>query len=397
MLPQEDYTQGLQQGLDRVTQILNQRAAPQDNFSMQSQGLAMPPNIAQMLLGQSLTTGKPYGDIALNYVEQQRKSQMDDANSMLNVLKQQAALGEARSKSVIDKIQMFTGNDPEGQAMFLSELANSPEDIDPMNSTQVLSKLAAIKRKSGYESPELALERSKTQTDIDYKRAMIRQANAKANNLIAPQAKPSQLQKTLSSKIAEDIQSVNQDAGNIRTIESNLGELETLMNKGVSTGKLAQGAAALDVGNFFQNTRNLQKMEQLVNSIALPKTASLKGATSDKDVKFVKDAFANAGQSPEANQYAIDIGKRFVNRQKAVIETYNDMISDPKYSTQPELFYKDLQAAINSLPSLEEEVKGGSPQVMHELPDPMQHSGRTITNTDTGQKYKSNGREWIPQ
>lgn len=279
---QEDYTQGLQQGLDRVTQILNQRAAPQDNFSMQSQGLAMPPNIAQMLLGQSLTTGKPYGDIALNYAEQQRKSQMDDANSMLNVLKQQAALGEARSKSVIDKIQMFTGNDPEGQAMFLSELANSPEDIDPMNSTQVLSKLAAIKRKSGYESPDLALERAKAQTDIDYKRAMINQANVRATNIAIPQTKPMPASAVKMQNEALDI------IGTAKNTQADLGSVIDAIDSGKLKLGLASNIAASGrnyLGLSNEETRNYQSFRNTLEKMRNDSLRLNKGVQTEGDAQ----------------------------------------------------------------------------------------------------------------
>lgn len=362
----QNYNQGLQQGLDRISSLLQERSAPKtSDFGMDSQSLGISPNISNMLLMDSANSilsgkGSSYGQLAQDYVSTQRKNQMEDANSMLAVLKEQAALGDKESKDFHDVLEMVVGKDPMKQAQIIQELDQNPDfhSLSNPNRTQMLTFGAGAAKKLGLSNTDFEMAQRKAELANQEMEAKIGLYNAKSELASIPAPKPTQLQKTLSNKIAEDVQSANQDMKNISTMEDAVTQLDQLLQGGVSTGNLSKFGAALDVGNLFQNTRDLQKMEQLVNQIALPKTASLKGATSDKDVKFVKGAFANAGSSNEANQFAVETAKRFIERQKAIANLYNDMVSDPQYGTNPELFYKDLRTEISKLPSLEEEMKG---------------------------------------
>lgn len=356
MLQDNNNYDDMNQGIDRITQILQRQSTPVAASPLYSQASPLPINILQAInyadrsYPGAMSRGNFVQDAQI-YLQNQQNAEINQAGNILKAYEMKLKMGDAQTKALDDKIKMFTGDDAEGKALFLEQLHADPDPIDPTNSYQVMTKLAGIKKKTGYESPDLQLDKLKKSAEIQKLQSEVTKNTSK----------PSQLQRSLSNKIAEDIQSVNQDSANVRVMEDKVTELEDLFKGGLDTGKWARGVAYLDPLNLKQNTRDLQKFEQAVNAIALPKTASLKGSTSDKDVKFVKDAFANAGTSNEANKYAVDVARRYVARQKAIINIYNEAVSDPSYSDHPELFYKDLQKAINAMPSLQEEIEGKKP------------------------------------
>lgn len=150
---------------DRITEMLRQQAQTTEP----TQG-----DYEAMALGNLYNPGQFVQ--GANQMQQQAQDQgMQAQMNLLKVFEAKKAAGDAHAKALDDKIQLFTGGDPEGAALFLQELHNDPEQIDPSNSYQVLTKLAGIKKRTGYESPMLTMKRMEEEAKIAKLRA---EANA---------------------------------------------------------------------------------------------------------------------------------------------------------------------------------------------------------------------------
>lgn len=171
----QDYTD-VSQGIDRITEILKQQSTPRAYPSLQPQAINLPDNIINMISGQSMAFGAnhPGSNFAKgvqDYVHTQQYDQNTQHQNLINAFEAKLKMGDARTKALDDKIAIFTGNDPEGKALFLQELHNDPEAIDPTNSFQIMTKLAGIAKRTGYVSPDLQLDRASKEADIAFKRA----------------------------------------------------------------------------------------------------------------------------------------------------------------------------------------------------------------------------------
>jgi len=152
------------QQYDRITQILQSQATP----TAQPLG---PIQSANAFLS-ALNTGGNYSDISSKVQEtnlgRERDIQANDIereNNLLKVFEAKRQAGDAQAKALGDKIDLFTGGDPEGQAVFLKALHDDPEEIDAGNSYQVMTKLAKIAKQTGYTSP--ALQKKNTMDSVN--------------------------------------------------------------------------------------------------------------------------------------------------------------------------------------------------------------------------------------
>lgn len=108
-------------------------------------------------------------EMTQSYTQQYNQLQQQPVQQALDIVKvfeAKKASGDAKAKALDDKINMFTGGDPEGHVLFLQALHDDPEEIDPTNSYQVMTKLASIAKRTGYKSPELDLDRRKKEAEI---------------------------------------------------------------------------------------------------------------------------------------------------------------------------------------------------------------------------------------
>ena len=147
---------------DRITQILQSRTQP------------TPMQISM----QDLSNIASGGDT--NYFGLQREAEQDATNNALNILKifeAKKASGDRQAQALDSRIKMFTGDDPQGMALMLQNLHEDPDQIDPSNSYQVMSKLAAIVKRTGYISPALSMEKEKKQLELQRMKAEINRAN----------------------------------------------------------------------------------------------------------------------------------------------------------------------------------------------------------------------------
>lgn len=390
----QNYNQGLQQGLDRISSLLQERSMPKtSDFGMDSQSMGIPTNMGESLLIDAIASniasrgkgGKSYNQFAQDYVNTQRKNQMEDANSMLAVLKEQAALGDKESKDFHDVLQMVVGKDPMKQAQIIQELDQNPDfhSISNPNRTQMLTFGTGAAKKLGLSNTDYEMEKAKLQTDIDYKRAMISQANAKSSSIATPKAKPMPASAVKLQNEALDMigtaKNIQTDLGNvINAIDS--GKLDLgLFSNAMSRGRNYLGYSTEESRNYQTFMNTLEKLRN--DSLRLNKGVQTEGdserawneiVTNINDPKLVRQRLKEVQQ---------------INNRAANLKMIEVDLIRQNFGADPMDY-----SGYNSTPAI---LTSNEP--MSELPDPMQHSGRTITDTDTGQKYKSNGSEWIPQ
>lgn len=332
---------------DRVADLLRGAAQQEATPSLFDVGQSM---LAASAYGSG--GGNPYEamqqslDKSRQRIQEHTKTQLGAETDLLGLLKKQKDEGDEESKALFDNIMKLTGNDPEEAGRLAQALHESPEQVDSSNFYSVALPIAA---KIGIKNFDLETKRENSRILNEYR----------ASRIGATTKPQTQLQKDISRKIAAQAPEMEKTSTEIRNSLGIVDEIEQLLPK-TSTSKGSKVVAALDPFSMLQNTRNIEKLNQLTNQINLSQNSALKGATSDKDIAFLKDAFANAGQSTEANQQAVKLAKFFLGREQQKIDKYNDMLADPVYQENPEKFYRDLNEYVNSLPSLEEAATGAA-------------------------------------
>ena len=151
---------------DRITAILQRRAQPQQydagqintatNAAMYRAAAGQDSGVQQIL---DTVIGKP--------AMEAQDREFESSKALYDIFEQKRAAGDAQAKALFDKVALFTGGDPEGTALFVNELHNDPESIDPSNAYQVMTKLAGIAKKTGYKP-----------LDVKQKEAQIAATNA---------------------------------------------------------------------------------------------------------------------------------------------------------------------------------------------------------------------------
>lgn len=168
-LPENTNFDEMSQGIDRITQILQQQSSPVQSSPYMPSAVNLPANIMNALAYSSYDPGNGRGGGFMknvqDYQSNDQNQQIAQQKNILAAYDMKLKMGDAKTKALDDKINLFTGGDPEGKAMFLQALHDDPESIDPTNSFQVMTKLASIKKQTGYESPDLKLSNEKKQLE----------------------------------------------------------------------------------------------------------------------------------------------------------------------------------------------------------------------------------------
>jgi hypothetical protein len=227
------------------------------------------------------------------------------------------------------------------------------------------------------------MEKAKTQTDIDYKRAMIGQANARATNISTPQAKPMPASAVKMQNEALDI------IGTAKNTQADLGSvidsIETgKLKLGLSSNAMASGRNYLGLSS--EETRNFQSFRNTLEKMRNDSLRLNKGVQTEGDAQRAWNEILTNINDPELVKQRLKEVQQINDRAANLKMMEVDQIRQ-NFGAEPMDY-----SGYNSKPAILT-----SNEQMSELPDPVQHSGRTITDTDTGQKYKSNGSEWIPQ
>lgn len=156
MIPENNYNE-VDQGIDRITEILRRQSQPVASSPLRSEAMNLPVNLLNAIASSSYDYGNGGEDFvqnAQNFQIKRDNTEVNQQQKLLGAYEAKLKMGDARTRALDDKISLFTGGDPEGTALFLQELHNDPESIDPSNSYQVMTKLAGIKKRLGYVSPD---------------------------------------------------------------------------------------------------------------------------------------------------------------------------------------------------------------------------------------------------
>jgi hypothetical protein len=157
---------------DRITEILQSRANQMAQSDYAPGEFLQPGESAYYGLRAALGN-EPDGVLqAIRGVQDQRRGRlMEEQNMQLgaqrdlySLFEEQKAAGNKQAEALLNKIDMFTDGDPEGAQIFLQSLNDDPEEIDPTNAYQVMTKLAQIKKQSGYKSPSEVMQGLQKQT-----------------------------------------------------------------------------------------------------------------------------------------------------------------------------------------------------------------------------------------
>lgn len=152
MIQQPDTSQ-----YDRITQILREQSGQSFN--------QVDPSMRRSLMAANYTNPAAF----LEGLQNAQQSQVQNEMNILKVFEAKKAAGDKQAQALDSRIKMFTGDDPQGVALFLQELHSDPEDIDPSNSFQVMTKLAGIAKRTGYKSPESQLAAAKALKELSPK------------------------------------------------------------------------------------------------------------------------------------------------------------------------------------------------------------------------------------
>jgi hypothetical protein len=129
---------------DRITGILQKRAQP---YNAEQIGLAGQSAQLRALAGQNTSIDQ----VLQSVLGSQTDRELQSTQGLYDMFEKQRAAGDAQANALYKRMEMFTGGDPEGNALFLEELHKDPDTIDPSNAFQVMTKLAGIAKKTGYK------------------------------------------------------------------------------------------------------------------------------------------------------------------------------------------------------------------------------------------------------
>jgi hypothetical protein len=199
---------------DRITQILQSQSAPKMR--------ELDPTDSASAFISALGGNQSYSDVykgrQQDTYNQERQVQSDELNremGILDVFERKKAAGDAQAQALDAKIKLFTGDDPEGMAIFLEQLHNDPDEIDAGNSYQVMTKLAGIAKRTGYKSPQM---KQKQQMD-DVNKAILDKIGGKSSPISVRNNNPGNMR-----PVGQDggFQAFNSPQDGLRAMEADL-------------------------------------------------------------------------------------------------------------------------------------------------------------------------------
>lgn len=361
--------------VDKITEILQRRAQPEP-VSTQEMGSMAFGNALNRFTGGNvqnvLQAIKGVESERLGQAQAQQDREFAQAKGLYDVFEQQREAGDKQAQALFDKMNMFTGGDPEGNAMFLEALHSDPEDVDPSNAYQVMTKLAGIAKKSGYVSPEQQMNKLKlqdaqlgiqsTKLGMDKTRAEINKLN---NPDLTPVDQPAdvktfQYYQSLSpeqKKEFEKVSGVKTDGRELKSTEmkeifdaedvvnaasdsiSILDQMNNLNSLPTYEGAYAVERAAAERLNPLgqsQDSLNTLEIENLAKNLAasMLKT-TFTGAISNAEREFLQDLQASANKSVAERQRIINNGKKLIESRAKRAQTKQQRIQSGDYATKP--------------------------------------------------------------
>ena len=144
---------------DRITSLL-QKAQNQP----MGEELTPAQNEINYLYG--MLPGRSYLDLTRaaqdrNIAAQER--QIQSGKDMVALAEQAAASGDKETARILERIKLFTGDDPEGIQMFMQKLHELPY---PVNSQNIMAALGRINSETGYSSSDFSYQKRKKELEL---------------------------------------------------------------------------------------------------------------------------------------------------------------------------------------------------------------------------------------
>lgn len=295
---------------DRITAILQKRAQPLPQMVSQQEFDAY--GIGNLA---SRTGPQAFLD-AINNLQNQREDrfyQQQDreyqtARGLYDLFEEKRASGDRQAQALFDKISLFTGGDPEGTALFVQELHNDPERIDPGNAFQVMTKLAGIANKTGYRS-----------LDTRLKQAQINATNSLASKRSGTTSKPMPAAALKLQNEALDI------IGTANSMNDRLEEVKGQIEQGklkvgpvlnaVNRGRNAIGQSTEESRNFASFRSSLEKLRN--DSLRLNKGVQTEGDA----VRAWNEILSNINDEELISQRLTEVQE--INKRAAELQKLN--------------------------------------------------------------------------
>jgi len=371
----QDY-ENVSQGIDRITDILRQQSTPVQSSPFQPQASQLPMNILNAInySGRNYASQMSNSNFAKDvqgYETNQQNQQLAQQESILKTYEMKLKMGDAKTKALDSRIKMFVGDDPQATAIILEELHNDPESIDPTNAFQTSSKIAGIVKRNGLQNVERDLALAEKQSDIDYKTYLSLRAISGGSG--ATNKPPSGYRYLPDGQSLEPIPGgpgekmsaeISARVGLANKFLGQAADIKEAVKRGVATGAVDYAKGSIGRGESGKISRRIEDgadaLQRMLTGAGMPASEA-----ADYTRRF------RVGKLDDA---AILLDK---------VENLEDNLT------------AQIEVAMRGHGTLNPE--DATPDAILDLPDPSQHSGRSITDTDTGQKYISNGSEWVPQ
>lgn len=333
-LPENNNYDAMNQGIDRITEILKQQSTPAPFSSYMPQAMGLPANLLNAIAYSSYDPGNGKGgnfvQNAQNFQHTMQADQLGQQEALLKTYEMKLKMGDAQTKALDDKITLFTGNDPQGKALFLQALHDDPESIDPANSYQVMTKLAGIKKKTGYESPDLTLDKAKKQAEVNLINAHANAYNTKASGSGAV-TKPMPVGAVkLENEAREKIglaNSIEADLGQVTESIDN-GNLDLgLMNNSINSARNYLGMSTPESRNFNTFKSTLEKLRN--DSLRLNKGVQTEGDA----VRAWNEILSNINDKDLVRQRLTEVQE--INKRAAALQEMDMNAVRANYGKEP--------------------------------------------------------------
>lgn len=183
-------------------------------------------------------------------------------------------------------------------------------------------------------------------------------------------------QQTLGELWAKDYQKMFDDASNAQDVRNNVQAAKQLMAGGLQTGALepakAQVAAlAQSVGVDpaklgLSNASDAQKFNSVVMKNLLAELVVQKGPQTEGDASRALKTFAQLGNTPEANQFALDYADAVAQRKQEMAD-YVYQTGREKYEGDSFKAKSDWQKKINGTPLFASSPNTGKPVTYYQF------------------------------
>lgn len=330
---------------DRITAILQKRAQPQSYSSEQINSAGQAAQY-MALAGRNQGVEQILEAFRKPELEQQDR-EFESARGLYDLFEEKRSRGDKQAQALFDKISLFTGGDPEGTALFVQALHADPEPIDPGNAFQVMTKLAGIAKRTGYQSPESQLSKLKirqAQMDLSNPGGTDKPADVETfeyfqgldpdsqKAFMELKGKGSGLKPTEMKEIFQQDDVINAASDSLSILD----QMESLNAMPTYEGPLAGTrayAASLTGSDEANNTLELENLAKNLAASMLKTTFT--GAISNAEREFLQDLQASASKTKEQRQRILNNGKNLIAARQKRAQEKQRRIQTGEYQTTP--------------------------------------------------------------